>query len=72
MLVALVQPNSSAEVIAKLEEYLAMAKSGELKGFVIAADAAKTCTWCTAGVEDRWKLIGYIEVMKHILMMDDL
>ncbi len=51
-------------VVAALEEALGSAKSGELRNVVIVGDLTGYLTFTTSGMDDRIRLLGYLEMAR--------
>lgn len=59
-----------ADIIEKLEEMLADARSGEMKGFIAVCDHGEKNRMITSGVPDRYRLLGYTVTLQHELLGD--
>ena len=59
-----------ADVVEFLREILAKAEAGEVRGVLIVAQDSTEVTWRVAGIEDRFRTIGYLTHAIHQLQED--
>lgn len=67
---AKIEPKPDLEIVARLEELLARAKSGEDFGFLILTQDKSGITYNVAGVRDRYKVLGWLSHAMYKLQSD--
>jgi hypothetical protein len=58
------------EVVEYLESALARAKAGEVNAILLVARDPDGVTYATAGIDDRWTVLGWLQYASHKLMVD--
>jgi len=59
------------DVVEFLREMLEQAEAGEIRGVVVIAQGTTDVSWRVAGVDDRFRLIGYLMHAIHNLQAEE-